>query len=267
MQTTDATEVWERYATGPRTPRRERNAAGAATWFNWTSHPDHGPDETLLGPLEGAAVLELGSGTGCNLAHLATRGAWCTGLDVSPTQTAKALARWGGEPTLDFLTGEATDYLAGTPLRFDAVYSVYGAAWFTDPDVLLPLVRARLAPRGVFAFSHTVPADAPPLPERARMPRYDLAGDRWTARLAKHGFIDAGFTIIDPPATGGPRTLLVHGRADDTGYEGGPATAYMRTTKRPPWQRAGAGAVMSGYSGGGSESTSVFFFRALPDPV
>jgi SAM-dependent methyltransferase len=199
--------VWDRYAQGG-TPRRDRNALGATTWFNWTSHPDHGPDETVLGPVAGRRVLELGSGTGCNLAHLAVRGAHCTGLDVSPTQTAKATARWGGRPRLDFRTGEAVSFLTGTDGGFDIIYSVFGAAWFTDPDVLFPLVRKGLTPRGVFAFSHTAPADVPPPGPGALIGRYDLEPQEWEARLAGHGFIGAEVDVIDGPGGAGQRTLL-----------------------------------------------------------
>ncbi|GAU68551.1 methyltransferase [Streptomyces sp. NBRC 110611] len=83
------TAAWERYAAG-RTPRRAVNAAGATTWLNWTQYPDHGPDESLLGPVRGLRVLELGCGTGCNLAHLANLGARCVGIDIVPSQRTKA---------------------------------------------------------------------------------------------------------------------------------------------------------------------------------
>ncbi len=34
-----------------------------------------------------------------------------------------------------------------------------GAAWFTDPELLLPLVAKRLMPGGVFAFARTEAAE------------------------------------------------------------------------------------------------------------
>ncbi|MEU2558399.1 methyltransferase domain-containing protein [Streptomyces longispororuber] len=49
---------------------------------------------------------------------------------------------------------DAVEYLSCTPTVFDAVYSVWGAVWFTDPDRLLPLIARRLAPGGVLAFAH-----------------------------------------------------------------------------------------------------------------
>lgn len=212
MSVAEIAAVWDRYAQG-RTPRRDRNAAGNTTWFNWTSYPDHGPDESILGEVAGRTVLELGSGTGCNLAHLAACGAHCAGLDVSPTQAAKAAERWGGRLRLDFRTGEAVDFLSSTPDRFDIIYSVFGAVWFTDPRVLLPLVRERLSPRGVFAFSHTAPTDVPSLSPGALISRYDLAAQEWTRLLAEHGFINADADIIDAPGGQGQRTLLVRAYA------------------------------------------------------
>jgi SAM-dependent methyltransferase len=208
MSVAEIAAVWDRYAQG-RAPRRDRNALGAATWFNWTAHPDHGPDETVLGDVRGKTVLELGSGTGCNLAHLASLGALCTGLDVSPAQTGKAVARWSGRPRLAFRTGEAVDFLRGTANSFDVVYSVFGAVWFIDPDVLFPLVRKRLAPGGVFAFSHTASVDCAPLASTARIGRNDLDGERWVGLLSGHGFVNAEADLIDAPGGVGQRTLLV----------------------------------------------------------
>ena len=71
-----------------------RNAAGAATWFNWTQHPDHGSNEAVLGDVCGRTVLELGSGSGANLAHLAALGAYCTGVDLAPSRVAGARQRY-----------------------------------------------------------------------------------------------------------------------------------------------------------------------------
>ncbi|MEY9937321.1 class I SAM-dependent methyltransferase [Streptacidiphilus sp. MAP5-3] len=205
-------DAWERYATSGRTPRREKNAAGQSTWFNWTSHADHGPDETALGPVGGRRVLELGCGTGCNLAHLATLGAHGTGVDVSPTQVDKARARWG-HLGIEFTTGEAVDYLADGREQFDVIYSVFGAHWFTDPAKLLPPARKRLRPGGVYAFSHTAPADVAPPAPKALIPRYDLDPATWGALLLDHGFQDAHVQLVPPPTEGGHRTLFATARA------------------------------------------------------
>ncbi|MFI1811130.1 methyltransferase domain-containing protein [Streptomyces sp. NPDC020422] len=52
---------------------------------------------------------------------------------------------------------DALTYLGDTFTTFDAVYSVFGATWFTDPGLLLPMVHANLKPGGVFAFSQQPP--------------------------------------------------------------------------------------------------------------
>lgn len=208
MTVAEIAAVWDRYAQG-RAPRRDRNAAGDPTWFNWTSHPDHGPDETILGDVAGKKVLELGCGTGCNLAHLATSGAHCTGLDVSPAQTRKAVARWGGVHRIGFRTGEAVSFLAGMPGPFDIIYSVFGAVWFIDPEVLFPLVRRNLAQGGVFAFSHTAAVDCVPLAPSARIGRIDWDCQQWVDVLVRHGFVNVDADVVGAPGGVGQRTLLV----------------------------------------------------------
>ncbi|MEY9845590.1 SAM-dependent methyltransferase [Streptacidiphilus sp. BW17] len=212
MESATIEQAWERYATSGRTPRRDVNAAGQATWFNWTSHQDYGPDETILGPLTDRSVLELGSGTGCNLAHLTTRGAHCTGMDVSPTQNAKARERWGHMPGLAFITGEALEFLTATDETFDVVYSVFGAHWFTNPDMLLPLVRKRLSAGGVYAFSNTAAEDVPPLGPKAAVTRFDFTRATWEFTLRSHGLHNVHVEVLPPPADGGQRTGLAVGR-------------------------------------------------------
>ncbi|MCX4827623.1 MULTISPECIES: class I SAM-dependent methyltransferase [unclassified Streptomyces] len=201
-------ETWDRFAK-ERTLRRAVNARGQSTWLNWTQYPDHGPDEGVLGtPLAGLKVLELGSGNGDNLAHLATLGATCTGVDVAPSREAAARERWGHLPGLDFRTAEAVDYLTTEAATFDVVLSIFGAVWFVDPDELLPLVRARMNDGGVLAFSH-LPADSQELkPGRAGM-RHDHTPDEWTEFLHRHGFTDVRTEIIEPPAGQSAATMLI----------------------------------------------------------
>lgn len=208
MSTATLAAVWERYANAGHKPRRERNAAGASTWFNWTAHEDHGPNEDIFGSLPGKRVLELGCGTGGNAAHLATLGAHCTALDVSPTQVRKARERWGHLAGLEFVEAEALEYLTTSQEQFDVVYSVFGAAWFTDPAVLLPAVRSRLSGEGMYAFSQVHPADAPPQPARS-VRRYDLTGNEWLELLERHGFPGAWAWDIPGPTPDSAGALRV----------------------------------------------------------
>ena len=203
-----AVEAWERFAKGRR-PRRARNAAGAATWLNWTQYPDHGPDESILGEVRGRSVLELGFGSGDNLAHLATLGAHCVGVDLAPTRARVARTRWGHLPNLDFRTAEATQFLCSTRETFHVVYSILGAVWFTPPATLLPLIHLRLAPSGVLAFSHLPPAEAPPKHSPRVVERWDLSGEEWERELTDAGFTQTHSEVIPAPEKGKPGTLFV----------------------------------------------------------
>ncbi|GGS37078.1 class I SAM-dependent methyltransferase [Actinokineospora fastidiosa] len=204
-------EAWERYAAKAST-RRAVNAAGASTWLNWTQHPDHGPDESILGEVRDKRVIELGCGAGANLAHLATLGAHCVGVDIVPGRVATATQTWGHLPNLEFVAADALEHLAAHPGHYDIVYSIFGAVWFTPPDTLLPLAWAALVPGGLLAFSH-LPASGPPRADRV-ITKYDLTIDEWTATLSAHGFGRTTCEIIASPEAAADRrgTLLVRAR-------------------------------------------------------
>lgn len=183
-----ASARWDRYAQVS-SPRRLVNAAGASTWFNWTQYPDHGPGLEVLRLSPGARVLDLGCGKGGNLAHIHATGHRGIGVDVSALQVAHAETRW---PDLAVVLGDALTYLEQGEEPFDAVYSVFGALWFVDPDLLLPAVGRRL--RGVLAFSYA------PMDLVLGLPRWDLEFEEWDERLDKHGFVDVEHQVIAPPA-------------------------------------------------------------------
>ncbi|GAB1327698.1 class I SAM-dependent methyltransferase [Streptomyces sennicomposti] len=190
-------ESWDRYAVASK-PRTTVNAKGDTTWLNWTQYTDHGPDETVLGPVAGRRVLELGSGSGSNLAHLVALGATGVGVDVAPTRETVARERWGDLPGLEFRTAEATAFLNETDETFDVVLSIFGAVWFVDPDTLLPLIRSRMVPGGILAFSHLPPGSQGPKPAKAGL-RHDRTPDEWRHILTAHGFSDVSVSLIDPP--------------------------------------------------------------------
>ncbi|MFC0433363.1 bifunctional 2-polyprenyl-6-hydroxyphenol methylase/3-demethylubiquinol 3-O-methyltransferase UbiG [Kutzneria buriramensis] len=205
-----AVEVWERYASNSR-PRRAVNAAGASTWLNWTQYPDHGPDESVLGDLAGRRVLELGSGSGANLAHLATLGVNCKGVDLAPSRTSTAVAEWGHLPGLEFITTDAVTFLAEDNEAFDVVYSIFGAIWFTDPPILLTAIRAKLRTGGVLAFSH-LPATEVGVVAGPAVSNWNYPAEKWENMLAYTGFT-AIATVIAGPADGEVGTLLVRATA------------------------------------------------------
>ncbi|GAB3727044.1 class I SAM-dependent methyltransferase [Nocardiopsis nanhaiensis] len=143
--TTNLLEYWDRYAKGITTE------PDLDTAFGWTQWDGHGPGTDLLG--DPATALELGCGRGIEVASLAREGVKAEGIDISPAQVQQARERWGPLGTR-FHQGDAIEFLGGAEQRWDAIYSVWGAIWFTDPTVLLPLVHARLTRGGRLVFAH-----------------------------------------------------------------------------------------------------------------
>lgn len=146
--TSTVPEYWDRYAGGV-TADTTLEAA-----FGWTQWDDHGPGRELLEAP--ATALELGCGRGVEVAALARDGVKAEGIDISPLQIEQARERWEPLGAL-FHQGDVCDFLAESAQHWEAIYSVWGAVWFTDPHVLLPLVHQRLAPGGRLVFSHAEP--------------------------------------------------------------------------------------------------------------
>jgi SAM-dependent methyltransferase len=204
------TELWDTYA-------ESAFNDDAEPVFQWTQYAGHGPGPELLG--RPRSVLEIGCGTGRALAHLAGHGVEAHGLDLSPVMARKAAQRWAGTDAT-FACSEVLEYLADHTATYDAVYSIFGAAWFTDPGRLFPLVRARLNPGGAFVFSQ------PPAIPGAYGPqgmykggfagkamftyRYSYRPAVWERLLTRAGFAAARAEVLDPPEPGHIGTLLVH---------------------------------------------------------
>ena len=211
--------AWDTYSK-QKPQRRPVNAAGARTWFNWTQYPDHGPGTEVLGIGPGSAVLDLGCGKGGNLAHTTTLGARAVGVDMSLAQIKAAGARWSGTGMTLHLA-EATRFLDESGDAFNAVFSVFGAVWFTDPAELLPAIRRRLRPGGVLAFSHRPPIegcygcqasyitrseDEDPLVVK----RWDYEPARWVELLTEYSFTSATAQVLPaPPGRRKVGTLIV----------------------------------------------------------
>lgn len=206
------TELWDTYASSAFKDDME-------PVFCWTQYAGHGPGPELLG--DPATVLEIGCGTGRALAFLAGRGVKATGIDLSPVMVKKVTARWAGTGA-NFVWGEVLERLAADETTYDAVYSIFGAVWFTDPVRLLPLVAERLRPGGVFAFSHppAIPGAYGPqgmykggFAGRAMYTyRYSYTPRRWTGLLERAGFRDVVARVVEAPEVGHIGTLLVTAR-------------------------------------------------------
>jgi SAM-dependent methyltransferase len=203
-------ELWNAFAESTRD-----KAENGEPVFCWTQYTGHGPGPELLG--EPSNTLELGFGTGRALGFLLGQGVKAAGVDLSPVAVEAAEGRWGPQGAR-LVCGEVLDYLSGATEAYDAVYSIFGAVWFTDPGRLFPLVRQRLNPGGVLAFSQ------PPAIPGAYGPqgmykggfagpamftyRYSYTSRKWTSLLRNAGFADIDVQVLDAPTPGHIGTLI-----------------------------------------------------------
>jgi SAM-dependent methyltransferase len=215
---TDPARYWDHYAAGVSDETREDVLKSA---FSWTQWEDHGPGDELLG--EPLSALELGSGRGNAVAALATKGIEATGIDLSPAQHEIATGRWGDVPGARFLTADVIEFLTTEDQQWDAIYSIWGALWFTDPHTLLPLIRDRLSPGGKLVFSH-----APAVPgsygiqgmygngfrgRRTWIYRWAYEPETWAELLIEHGFGRINARVHPAPAPDNVGTLIVEAHA------------------------------------------------------
>jgi SAM-dependent methyltransferase len=209
---TAETELWDTYA-------ESAFKDDAEPAFCWTQYTGHGPGPELLGSPQ--SVLEIGCGTGRALAHLAQQGVKTTGVDLSPRLVQRASEKWAPHG-VRIEQGEILDWLAADGGRYDAVYSIFGAAWFTDPSRLFPLVREHMAPHGVFVFSQppAIPGTYGPqgmykggFAGKAMFTyRYSYKPAVWERHLHRAGFATAKARVLDAPKPGHIATLIVQAR-------------------------------------------------------
>ncbi|MDT3440975.1 methyltransferase domain-containing protein [Pseudofrankia sp. BMG5.37] len=172
------------------------------------------PGVSLLGDVRGRRVVELGCGTGDNLAYLVGCGADGVGIDPAAGQIRRARARW---PKPAFHCVDAARYLSGC-VGFDVCYSCFGAFSFYPAESLLDLVGAKLTPGGLLAVSATVGDGTGPRREIVALGggitvpviRYEHTGREWRCLLSAAGFGAIDVTIVDEPR--GPDTVIATAR-------------------------------------------------------
>ncbi|MGW2631526.1 class I SAM-dependent methyltransferase [Streptomyces chattanoogensis] len=211
-------QYWDTYM-----PHRGQGEQQAPTVdrFEWTQFPGHGPGAEMLG--QPRSALDLGPAEGKEAVYLARQGIEVTGVDLSPAQVTRARRWWQHVPHLTFVQADARDYLT-TTATWDAIYSVWGAVWFTDPEDLLPLIAQHLTTGGTFAFSHAEPTPAAhgPQPMRGKwledphseltVLRWQYTPDTWADLLKRHGFTDIQVHVLAAPNPGDLGTLMATAR-------------------------------------------------------
>ncbi|MFE9421810.1 methyltransferase domain-containing protein [Kitasatospora sp. NPDC006697] len=189
--------------------------------MNWTQYPDHGPSAEFLG--HPATALEIGSATCVAGVALARTGVAVTCVDFSSHQMARARDWWAEEPHLTLLEADVIDFLSAAHTRWDCVFSNWGAAFFIDPDILLPLVRTHLTPGGLFAFSAVEPLAPCYGPQilygngyrgpRLAVVRWMLSDAQWSESLHRHGFHTIEVQTLPGPEPDLVGTVLGRARA------------------------------------------------------
>ncbi|MFG2952949.1 methyltransferase domain-containing protein [Streptomyces sp. NPDC048291] len=131
----------------------------------------------------------------------------------------------GATPGLELHQAEAVAFLGQDREGFDSVYSVYGAAWFTDPARLLPAVRERLRPGGRLVFSQRPAVEGCYGCQASYIPRgddedplvvkrWDYEADGWERLLRGYGFTGVDARVLAaPPGNRTIGTLIVQARA------------------------------------------------------
>jgi SAM-dependent methyltransferase len=151
-----------------------------------------------LGPLAGAAVLDIGCGTGTTTLELARRagpGGRAAGVDVSPTLLAIARGRaaTAGIGNVTFTQADAQDLAPGAV--FDAAFSRFGIMFFTDPVAAFTSVRGCVRPGGSLGFVCWQPLARNPLFSAARVAVEEATG----TQLPPSDALGPGpFALADP---------------------------------------------------------------------
>lgn len=123
--------------------------------FEWTRVPGVGPGPGVLGDLRGRSVVEIGCGSGHNLAHLvAHRAAHGAGIDLDPVKIERATGLYGHLGEISFHLADAARYLNALPPRsVDVCLSIFGALSFSCPGPILTAVAHALKPAGLLVVT------------------------------------------------------------------------------------------------------------------
>ncbi|MER6349166.1 bifunctional class I SAM-dependent methyltransferase/NUDIX hydrolase [Streptomyces sp. NPDC001595] len=233
--------------------------------IDWAGWPGVGPGSEILGDLRGRRVLDIGSGPGHHAVHLArAHGALVDGVDVSPTQHARATADHGSEPGVRFFHADVVDHL-----RHAEPYEVaYGIRTFgcVDPGHLIPALRDGLADGALLVFSalHTDsdgngPSDTvtprrqfirlrdqEPIPAQL----WALTPQTWEDLLSEHGFAVESVELLRAPEPDDPVVVQLISARRRPRPSPNRVSSRPRTHRPPaPHAAVGVGAILHGERG------------------
>lgn len=127
----------------------------AATW------DDHAvTDDAVIGKIldcagicAGMRVLDVACGTGVLFPYYLARGVESViGIDISPEMVRVAVEKWGREPRVGILCGDAESWPFET--LFDAVVVYNAFPHFPEPERLIRRLTDLLRPGGSFTVAH-----------------------------------------------------------------------------------------------------------------
>jgi ubiquinone/menaquinone biosynthesis C-methylase UbiE len=123
--------------------------------FEWTRQPGIGPGLAILGELRGQTVVEIGCGSGHNLAHLvAHHGATGIGVDHDAEKIIRAHLAYSHLTRIRFILADAVNHLASTEqASIDICLSIFGAFSFADPTSLLTVASRAIRPGGLLVVT------------------------------------------------------------------------------------------------------------------
>lgn len=203
--------VFERRASRRNTDKRE-TCNRVPRKFRWTRTGDCDPGANLFGSIADRRVVELGCGTGENLAALVAAGARGVGIDAAPAQIARARTRW---TTPTFHATGAARYLA-TCSPAEIFYSIFGAVGLSPIPSLLAQIHDQLVPGGLLGIAvqlgaehddGTYPHRDPTDPSGGALQRYTPGPRAWVSLLGQAGFIRTQIVLADRACD--PPTIVI----------------------------------------------------------
>lgn len=162
--------------------------------------------------LQPGTALDLGSGEGADVVWLAEHGWQATGVDISPTAVARAVAvagERGGSARTRFVTADLTDW------DEEATFDLVSASFLHSPDTLPPvgILRAaaeRVAPGGHLLITSHVAPPSWSTQDPAHAPLFHSA--------------EEGYAALDLDDAQWERIAVEHRRRDLTAPDGSPAS-------------------------------------------